>query len=168
MRVSPDGDVVQMIDALATPTFSIVAVLLGVGLGTLSEAAYKLAWPAAPGEDSKRSKLKDTLAGGAALTAAVGGYALATGGIPASAPFAFATIETAKGFPAAIEVARMKAPKRAKWFRLDYERTLPKRQALTTAVFGLTGLLEVAGFGLASFVPAGLVLTYALSRRFGA
>ncbi len=143
-----------------------LTVFLAAFLGTLSEAAYSLAWPPAPEEDDGRTDLKVKLAVGAVGTAAVGGYLAATGGIPFGTVLpVFAAIEVAKGLPAAVKVADMEAAKWSEWFDVGLSGTLPKRKAVTTMFFGFTGVLEALGVGPWAFVPAAVVLGYALTRR---
>jgi hypothetical protein len=147
---------------------ALTTVALAVFLGTLSEAAYKLAWPPNPETDRDgREYLKLKLAVGLVGTVAVAAYAQSTGGITGRVLPLFAVIEVAKGLPAAIKVADMEAAKRSKLFDIGLTGPMPKRKAVTTMFFGVTGFLEVLGFGLWSFIPAGGVLAYALARRFG-
>lgn len=141
-------------------------VFLAAFLGTLSEAAYSLAWPPKRQDDPGRTDLKLKLAVGVAGTAVAAAYLTRTGGIPYGTLLpVFAAIEVAKGLPAAVKLVDMEAAKRSKWFDFGLEGTMPKRKAVTTMFFGLTGVLEAVGFGLWSFIPAAAVLAYALARR---
>jgi hypothetical protein len=115
-----------------------------------------------------RSSVKLKFAVGAAGTASVAAYAYSTGGIVGKVLPLFALIEVAKGLPAAIKVADMEAAKVSKWFDFGFGGPMPKRKAVTTMFFGVTGFLEFFGYGLWSFLPAAAVLAYALARRFQA
>lgn len=142
-------------------------VFLAAFLGLFSEAVYSLAWPPKPEEDPDRTDLKLKLVVGVFGTVSTAAYLASTGGIPYGTLLpVFAAIEVAKGLPAAIKVADMEAAKRSKLFDFGLEGPMPKRKAVTTMFFGLTGALEALGFGLWSFIPAAGVLAYALARRF--
>ncbi len=142
-------------------------VFLAAFLGTLSEAVYSLAWPPGSKEDPGRPDLKLKLTVGVVGTVAAAAYLTTTGGIPYGTLLpVFAAIEVAKGLPAAVKVVDMEAAKRSKWFDFGLAGPMPKRKAVTTMFFGLTGVLEAFGFGLWSFIPAAGVLAYALARRF--
>jgi len=94
-------------------------------------------------------------------------FLLASGGIPMKllAP-AFAAIEVFKGVKAAGKVADTRFKKFREWVDFNPSSETPKRKAVTTAVFGFTGVLEALGVGLWAFVPAAVVLLYAAVRRF--
>lgn len=146
---------------------ALTTVALAVFLGTLSEAIYKLAWPPNPEtEQEGRDYLKLKLAIGVVGTVGVAAYAYSGSGITGRVLPLFALIEVGKGLPAAIKVVDMEAAKRSKWFDFGLAGPMPKRTAVTTMFFGVTGGLEFLGFGLWSFIPAAAVLAYALARRF--
>jgi hypothetical protein len=149
---------------------TFVVVSLAVALGYTVESVYLLAWPrTGPTAREKQTELVEQLAVGAVGTAATAGVLLASGGVPVKllAP-TFAAIEVFKGVKAAGKVADTRFTELREWADLRPSSETPKRKAVTTAAFGLTGALEALGVGLWAFVPAGFVLLYAAVRRFRA
>lgn len=153
-------------ETMAGPeTFAVVS--LAVALAYSVEASVMLVWPQKRATaEKKRTERLEQLGLGVVGGVAAGGFLLATGGIPLKlfAP-TFAAIEVFKGAKAAGKVADTRLSKLSEWTDLSPSSTTPKRKAVTIAALGLTGVLETFGFGMWAFVPAAVVVLYAVVRR---